>query len=392
MLVEDNPDDALLIDAALTETQYGRFKLRHAIRLSEGLDVLSQGEIDVVLLDLSLPDSHGPETFAKVHLESPDVPIIVLTGLNDETVASQAVRQGAQDYLVKNQVDGPLLSRSIRYALERQSLLADLVGYTRELSRINSELESEVAERKRAEDALVVKAEELARSNTELEQFAYVASHDLQEPLRMVSSFVGFLANDYQEKLDEQSSKHIGFIIDGTNRMKALVDDLLMYSRVGSQRKDPVAADCNDVVDVVVRDLQSLITNTNAKVTRDHLPQVYGDGTQFGQLFQNLVGNGIKFCGDRPPLVHVSAREDGEKWVFRVQDHGIGIESRYFDSIFQMFQRLHHRTEYPGTGIGLAMCKKIVEGHGGQLWVESELGKGSTFLFTLPKTPLQSGY
>ena len=387
LLVEDNPDDALLIEAALAESQNGRFSLRRASRLTEGLETLSQGNVDVLLLDLSLPDSHGPETFTKARSGSPDIPIIVLTGLDDETVASQAVRQGAQDYLVKNQVDSPLLSRSIRYALERHSLLADLVGYTRELSRINTELESEVAERKRAEDELAEKAEELSRSNTELEQFAYVASHDLQEPLRMVSSFVEILAKDYEEKFDEQAEKYMGFVLDGARRMKALIDDLLSFSRVGTRELIRGPINCDDVVRMVISDLRAIIDDNKAAVTHDPLPTVLADPTQMTQLFQNLISNGIKFRGEHSPHIHVSAEERGEEWVLSVQDDGIGIEPRHFDRIFLMFQRLHQRSEYPGTGIGLAMCKKIVENHGGKIWLESEVGKGSTFYFGLPKKP-----
>ncbi len=170
---------------------------------------------------------------------------------------------------------------------------------------------NDITQRKRAEDTVQERSEELARSNAELEQFAYVASHDLQEPLRMVSSFVEFLAADYKGKLDEQSDRYIDYILDGTSRMKALIDDLLRYSRVGAEMKEPVPTDCNNVVDVVVGDLKNVIKENGAKVTRGSLPVVYGDDSQFAQLFQNLVSNGIKFCGEKPPLVHVGAREEG---------------------------------------------------------------------------------
>ena len=204
-------------------------------RLSDGLDRLSTDHFTVVLLDLSLPDSHGLETFTKAHEQAPDVPIILMTGLDDEELALQAVQKGAQDYLVKHQVDGQTLGRSLSYAVERHRLLDEVVSRTKELSRVNSELEQEVAERRRAEESLAKQAEELRRSNAELEQFAYVASHDLQEPLRMVSSYVKILSDDYTGKLDTDADRFIGYIVDGATRMKGLIDDLLTFSRVGTQ-------------------------------------------------------------------------------------------------------------------------------------------------------------
>jgi light-regulated signal transduction histidine kinase (bacteriophytochrome) len=245
------------------------------------------------------------------------------------------------------------------------------------MRQLNASLEQRVAER----------TAELRRSLEEVEQFAYVASHDLQEPLRMVTSFVQLLAQRYQNKFDAEAQQFISYAVEGAQRMKALIDDVLAYSRIGTQRKPYDAVDCNIVLKRTLHDLQSRIAASSAVVHADSLPLVLGDEFQVGQLFQNLLSNALKFRNEESPWVHISAKRDGGQWVFAICDKGIGIESQYFERIFQMFQRLHTRQEYPGTGVGLAICKKIVEQHGGRIWVESELGKGATFLFTLPAVP-----
>jgi PAS domain S-box-containing protein len=246
-------------------------------------------------------------------------------------------------------------------------------------------------ETKKAEDALAMKAMELAhsnaelgRSNAELQHFAYIASHDLQEPLRMVASYVQLLARRYKDKLDQDANEFIGFAVDGATRMQALINALLTYSRVGSQAKKFTPTDCEAVLDSTLAGLKTAVEESGAEITRDPLPTVMGDATQLGQLFQNLIGNGIKFRGAERPRIHVSCQRNGQGWVFSVRDHGIGFDSRYAERIFVMFQRLHAKGEYPGTGIGLAVCKKIVERHDGEIWVESRPGEGATFYFTIP--------
>ena len=243
----------------------------------------------------------------------------------------------------------------------------------------------DIAERKRAQDALAEKAAELAFSNKELEQFAYVASHDLQEPLRMVASYTTLLAKRYKGKLDTDADEFIGFAVDGAKRMQGLIQDLLSYSRVGSKGKEFAPTDCGAVLTKALTALQLAVEETAATITHDKLPTVIGDETQLGQLFQNLIGNGIKYRNGDAPQIHISCEQEDGRWRFSVRDNGIGIDPQYAERVFIIFQRLHTREKYPGTGIGLAVCKKIVERHGGKIWVESAPGQGSTFYFTLPR-------
>ena len=237
---------------------------------------------------------------------------------------------------------------------------------------------------KRAQEMLKQKNEELTRSNAELEQFAYIASHDLQEPLRMVASFAQLLARRYQGTLDERGEKYIGYIVEGAFRMQALINDLLTYSRVDTRGHPFVSVDCVRSVEQALFNLQVAIREAGARVDVGMLPTIQADETQINQLFQNLIGNAIKFRSNEPAEVRVWAERDGADWRFAVRDNGIGIEAQYAERIFVIFQRLHGREQYPGTGIGLAVCKKIVQRHGGKIWFESTPGKGSTFFFTIP--------
>jgi len=273
----------------------------------------------------------------------------------------------------------------------------DLIGTVGCARIITREKEIEEA-RRLAEEKLKQLVIDLERSNAELEQFAYVASHDLQEPLRMVSSYVQLLAQRYKGKLDSDADDFIGYAVDGAIRMQTLINDLLAYSRVGTRGKPPEPTDCETVHEQVLTNLKMAIEKSGAVITHDALPTVMADESQLVQLFQNLIENAIKFRGDEVPRIHISAtrgsafvdsdsRQENthhEAWVFAVRDNGIGLEPEFFDRIFTIFQRLHSRDEYAGTGIGLAVCKKIVERHGGRIWVESELGMGTTFFFSIP--------
>ena len=247
---------------------------------------------------------------------------------------------------------------------------------------------TDITDRKRAQSVLRAAYDELARSNAELQQFAYVASHDLQEPLRMIGSYTQLLERRYGDKLDADAREFMGFIVDGATRMKQLIEDLLAYSRVGTRGKELRPIPAQGALDRALVNLRASIESSDAQITHDVLPEVSADDTQLTQLFQNLIGNAIKFRKkDETLRIHVGVREEKDEWRFSVTDNGIGIERQYFERIFMVFQRLHTRDEYPGTGIGLAICKKVVDRHGGRIWVESVQGKGSTFVFTLPKNP-----
>jgi len=243
----------------------------------------------------------------------------------------------------------------------------------------------DITERKQAETKLEKVAAELARSNEELQHFAYVASHDLQEPLRMVASYTQLLARRYKGRLDDDADEFIAFAVDGAKRMQTLINDLLKYSRAGSGIQPLELTDLNDIMHDVLANLTVAIEESGASVTHDELPTVPANATQLTELLQNLIGNALKFRRAAvPPQVHVSARRQDGEWHIGVRDNGIGIPQEQAGQVFLLFQRLHGRNEYPGTGIGLAVCKKIVERHGGRLWVESSPDAGSTFCFTLP--------
>jgi light-regulated signal transduction histidine kinase (bacteriophytochrome) len=256
----------------------------------------------------------------------------------------------------------------------------------------------EITERKRAEEGLArVAAElerraiELERSNADLQQFAYVASHDLSEPLRMVSSYVQLLERRYGDKLDTDAHEFIEFAVDGVNRMQRLIDDLLAYSRVGTSQYRFEQVDTAALVEDTLAGMRATVAESGAVVTQEGLPTVTGDPGQLRQLFQNLIGNGIKFVEEGQPLIHVQAEQQGRDWRFSVADNGIGIDPRHAERIFAVFKRLHGRETYPGSGIGLSICKRIVERHHGRIWVEQNEGGGSRFCFTIPVSQERPG-
>jgi PAS domain S-box-containing protein len=266
------------------------------------------------------------------------------------------------------------ISTVARDVTEGKRAEAELRGYQLHLEELVEQRTSELEQA----------AEDLTRSNKDLEQFAFIASHDLQEPLRTVSGFVQLLQKKYANHLDAEADTFIEFAVDGTKRMETLIRDLLAYARVGTHSREPVSTDAGAALGQALANLHESIQETGAEITQGDLPTVRADPSQLAQLFQNLIGNALKFRSEAAPKIHVDARREGDFWWFSVRDNGIGIEPQFQDQIFEVFRRLHTRERYGGTGIGLAICKKIVDRHGGRLWVESEPGQGATFHFTLP--------
>ncbi|MEL7669776.1 MAG: PAS domain S-box protein [Methanobacterium sp.] len=603
LLFEDNPGDTGLIEFMLEESTDFSYELKNVETLNEGLKSLKFHSFDVILLDLGLPDSDGIETFIEVNKKCHETPIIILTGLTDGKTGINAVKMGAQDYLVKGQVESTLLERSIKYSIERKKaeekiqIFANIVessddaiitksfdgtviswnngaeriygyaadeiigksisilesdifnGETKRLiekikdgerirhyetlrlrkdnSLINvsitlspvfdtsgelvaiSTIGRDITERKRAEEelklanmynrslieasldplvtigpdgkindvnystelitgysrdeligtdfsdyftepekarevyqqvfqdekvfnyALEIKhrkghitpvlynssvyrdesddiigvfaaarditerkqaeeklkeiIEELERSNYELQQFAYITSHDLQEPLRTIASYTQLIERRYRNKLDDDADEFIDFIVEAAVRMKDMIQGLLYYSRVGTKGGELKSTNTEELLEIVLYNLNAAIKENNVTVTHDKLPAVVADEGQLIQLFQNLISNAIKFKKDDAyPRVHISAFGGENEYIFSVADNGIGIEPQYFNRIFEVFKRLHTSVEYEGTGIGLSISKRIIERHGGRMWVESEAGSGSIFYFTIP--------
>ncbi len=280
------------------------------------------------------------------------------------------------------------------YDIEHRIVVDGQVKWVREKARLEFDEDNnlkggfgttqDITEMKQAEKDLQTLMEELKRSNSDLEQFAYAASHDLQEPLRVVAGFVSLLEKKYKEKLDDKAHEYIEYSIDGVKRMQVLIKDLLAYSQVGTKGKTFKPTICSVALEQAIYNLHTAIEESGAEITYDRLPTVSADTSQLTRLFQNLIGNAIKFRAEERLKIHITAERKGNEWVFSIRDNGIGIDPKFFDRIFVVFQRLHTREEYEGTGIGLAVCKKIVERHGGHIWVESEQGKGTTFYFTMP--------
>jgi signal transduction histidine kinase len=360
LLIEDSRSDA---EIEIAELRRAGFDVAADVveTKDEVRQRLSKNSYDVILADYSLPNFRGMDTLDIVRECSLTTPLILVTGaLNSET-AVECVKQGAMDYVLKDHL--ARLPISVRRALEDVRLRQ---------------------ERARAQEQLANKIEELARSNCDLEQFAYVASHDLQEPLRMVAAYTQLLAERYQGKLDSAADRYISYAVEGATRMQALLEDLLAFSRVGRNGAVPAPTDVNSAVTEVLKNLDLALKQHNVTVTCNPLPTILADRFQVVQLFQNLLGNAIKFRAKQSPCITISAEQKGREWLFSVSDNGIGIAEEHKDLVFKIFQRLHTRTEYPGNGVGLAICKKIVEHNGGQIWVESELGHGSNFQFTFP--------
>ncbi|MGM9491979.1 sensor histidine kinase [Ideonella sp. YS5] len=365
-------DVAANLQVMASELERGGYSVVVAQGGEEAMERAALVRPDLILLDVLMPGIDGFETCRRLKASQAtrDIPVIFMTALSDTPQKLAGFDVGAVDYVTK-----PLDGTEVLARVKTQVALAEM---RRELADRNARLAQEVAVRQQAEAAL-------QRSNAELEQLAYVASHDMQEPLRMIASYLQLVEQRYQDKLDSDGREFIGYAVDGAKRMQVLINDLLTYSRVGTKARpfEPVAL--QTVVETALVHLRVAIEESGALVAISNpLPKVLGDSTQLVQLMQNLIANAIKFRGSAAPEVRIECGDDGAAWCLKVRDNGIGIEPVYFDRIFVLFQRLHGRGSYPGTGIGLALCKRIVERHGGRIWVESKPGQGSAFCFTLP--------
>jgi two-component system, sensor histidine kinase and response regulator len=415
LLVDDEPANLLALEAVLEGLGQ---KLVRARSGKEALRCLIKGEFALVLLDVSMPDMDGFETARLIREREKTrlTPIIFLTAVGKtEHEIFRGYKVGAVDYLLKPLVPEILKSKVMifielfnktdqikrlndelkQHALEleaanqdlkrenevRQRVEQELRLSEEKLKNLNALLEERVAERSAAAEQ---KARELARSNAELQQFVHVSSHDLKEPLRTITSYVQLLQQSYKDKLGSEADDYVHFVVEGTHRLQQLIDDLLSYTRLSAPEQPARSTDLSKVFQETLLNLETALKETGAQITWDPLPVVTANPSHMILLFQNLIGNAIKFRGKDHPKIHVSARREGDEWFFSVSDNGIGIDPKYFEKLFIVFQRLHTREEYPGTGIGLALCRKIVEQHGGKIWVESKMGKGSVFHFTLP--------
>lgn len=389
LVVDDEPRNLLALESALKGLDQnivtagsGQECLRH----------LLDDDFAAIVLDVQMPAMDGYETARSIRARerSRTTPILFLTAHSkDDADIHRGYEFGAVDYIFKP-FDPDIIRAKLLVFVELHNKTQLIKRQTKrmiEMERRQRKYELEAAlheQERKAAELLARKSEELERSNADLEQFAYIASHDLQEPLRMVSSYVELLARRYKGKLDKDADEFIAFAVDGANRMKELIDGLLAFSRIEAQGRKPEPADSEAVLGRVLKVLGSAIEESGCSITHDPMPPVIADDVQLEQVFQNLIGNAIKFRSEAPPRIHVSARCDGAECVFSVRDNGIGIDPQYAHKVFQIFQRLHARDEHPGQGLGLAVCKRIVERHCGRIWLDSKPQDGATFHFSLP--------
>ena len=367
-LVEDNPGDARLIQEMLREPPLTQYRLTHSTSMDQLLERLERDPIEILLLDLGLPDSQGMETFHRINSRAPGLPIVIFSGAEDEELASIAVSSGAQDYLVKGHINSFLLKRAIRYAMERKH--AD-----EEIRILNRDLERRVAER----------TEQLVRANKELEAFSYSVSHDLRTPLRHIEGYVDMLKRITTGTLPQKAEHYLNTISAATVEMGKLIDDLLAFSRTSFEAIQEDRVELPLLMEEVQLRLQMAAGDRSIAWSIAPLPTVIGDPAMLRQVFANLVGNAVKYSKYRAHAeieIGVAGEEDGRCVVF-VRDNGAGFDMHNYDKLFGVFHRLHSAEEFEGTGIGLATVRRIIDRHGGRTWAKGEVDRGATFFVTL---------
>ncbi len=376
LLIEDNPGDARLIKEFLGEVTNSTFELDAVDNLLDGLKHLD-GK-DAILLDLALPDSAGINTFRKIRSYAPAIPIVVLTGTDDDALALIAVQEGAQDYLVKGQVSSQLLGRSIRYAIERKRISEELETLYKQIHQHSVELEHIVAERTQL----------LETANKELESFSYSVSHDLRAPLRAMDGFSRILLEEHSEDLSPDAKRYLQLVRSNAQQMSDLIDKLLAFSRLGRQPLNKQSVIPTDIVNNVLEELKDEQADRQIDIVIGNLPACEADPTLLKQVFVNLISNALKFTRKKEAArIEIGSLQGSQQRdrgvVYFVKDNGAGFDMQYAHKLFGVFQRLHSADEYEGTGVGLANVQRIINRHGGRIWAEGEVDKGTTFYFTI---------
>jgi signal transduction histidine kinase len=394
LLVDDREQNLLALEAALNPLGHNCVKAKSG---QEALRLLLKRDFALILMDVQMPSMDGFETAKLIRQRGRNkyTPIIFLTAFNrDQGYEVLGYESGAIDYMFKP-VEPQILRSKVTAFVELFQKREEVKRHAQALLKANQQLKQAVDQRRQAEESLeILNAElerrveertaQLAASNAELQQFANIASHDLQEPLRQVQGYAELLLRRYKGKLDEDGDEFLHFILDGVDRMQELIQDVLKHSVLDSDSSSLSWVNFAQLLDQVLLDLEQQIKESKAEVVFSDLPTVFVDAVQIRQLLQNLIGNALKFRSERAPKIEIDVKEQGDEWLFSVSDNGIGFEMEYKDRVFEMFRRLHTRDKHAGTGIGLTICKKIIDWHRGRIWVESEVGKGTTFFFTLP--------
>lgn len=356
LIIDDTQGDHDIAEEYLRESG-GDYRFYHAYSAAEGLEFFHKNHIDCILLDYHMPDKNGLELLKQLTEGDKIVPVIMMTGDGNEFVAVTAMKLGSQDYIPKKVLTAKALKRAVDRAVERGEMIARMEKYR----------------------------EQLEQSNHDLEQFANIVAHDLKAPLRAVTQHLTLINNKCAGALDEKSRRSLDFAVEGASRMRTLIEALFEYARLGFSEPEFNSVSFESILTHVRKDLSTIMQERGAIVTHDALPEVKGDAILLTQMLQNLIGNAIKYC-EKTPRIHLDATQENGKWRINVRDNGIGIPKAQQQQIFAIFRRLHVEDDYPGIGLGLAICDRIAKQHGGSIEVESEPGKGSCFSFTLPVT------